>query len=86
LVRPPRRYGDPVTIWFMPVAIVAIGSVLVALRAWTVRNEAQALARSLVALRTLTPDFRALAEERAALAARLNGIGRHPLVSPAHRR
>ena len=70
----------------MPAAIVAVGSVLVAIRAWTARNEAQALARSLVALRTLTPDLRVLAEERAALAARLDGIRRHPLVSSAPRR
>ena len=65
------------SLWFMPAAIVAVGSVLVAIRAWTARNEAQALARSLVALRTLTPDLRALAEERATLAARLDGIRRH---------
>jgi len=65
------------TLWLMPAATVAVGSVLVAIRAWTARNEAQALARSLVALRTLTPDLRVLAEERAALAARLDGIRRH---------
>ena len=76
MVRPPRRYGELVSLWFMPAAIVAVGSVLVAIRAWTARNEAQALARSLVALRTLTPDLRVLAEERAALAARLDGIRR----------
>ena len=61
----------------MPAAIVAVGSVLVAIRAWTARNEAQALGRSLAALRTLNPDLRTLAEERAALAARLDGIRHH---------
>jgi len=76
VVCPPGRYGESVTLWFMPAAIVAVGSVLVAIRAWTARNEAEALARSLVALRTLAPDLRALADERAALAARLDGIRR----------
>lgn len=70
----------------MPAAIVAVGSVLVAIRAWTAWNEAEALARSLVALRTLRPDLRALADERAALAARLDGIRRQPLVASAPRR
>jgi hypothetical protein len=65
-----------VSFWFMPAAIVVLGSVLVAIRAWTARNEAEALARSLVALRTLAPDLRVLADERAALAARLDGIRR----------
>jgi len=53
-----------------------VGSVLVALRAWAAWNEAQALARSLTALRTLAPDVRALAAERAALVARFDGIRR----------
>lgn len=70
----------------MPAAIVAVGCVLVAIRAWTARQEAEALARSLAALRTLAPDLRALADERASLAARLDGIRRNHLVSSAPRR
>ena len=60
--------------WIVPAVVVAVGSVLVALRAWVAWNEAQALARSLVALRTLAPEVRTLASERAELAARLDGI------------
>jgi len=76
VVHPPRRYGDSVNIWIAPAVVVAVGSVLVALRAWAAWNEAQALARSLIALRTLTPDLQALAAERAALVARFDGIRR----------
>jgi hypothetical protein len=61
----------------MPAAIVAVGCILVAIRAWAAWAEAQALVGSLVALRDLVPDVRALAQERVALAARLDGIRRH---------
>jgi hypothetical protein len=75
-----------VSLWFLPAAILSVGCVLIAVRAWGAWGEAQALVRSLVALRTLQPQLRALAEERVALAARLDGIRRHPLVSSAPRR
>jgi hypothetical protein len=75
-----------VTIWVLPAAVVAVGALLVLLRTWSAWQEAEALRRSLVALRTISPSLQALRAERAALAAGLDRITPKSLVSSAHRR
>jgi hypothetical protein len=77
MVRAPRRYRDPMSVWLVPLGVFALGSAILALRAWTVWREAQALARSLVALRVLAPEVERLHDERIALAAGLVRILRH---------
>ena len=64
------------TIWVLPAAVLFIGAILVAVRSWAAWHQAQALSRSLVSLRALTPDLEALRAERATLAAELQRITR----------
>ena len=63
-------------VWIVPATVVAIGTILVALRGFAAWQQAQALQRSLVAWRTVTPELEALRNERAALAAELQRITR----------